>query len=81
MLCHLKIERKLNKIDSATEEQIKNFKMKLDKKIQVFEISALNHTGLQDLLNACLQTLNKIPKPEPLIVEAVLEKKIDKNEF
>lgn len=71
----------LNKIDSATEEQIKNFKMKLDKKIQVFEISALNHTGLQDLLNACLQTLNTIPKPEPLIVEAVLEKKIDKNEF
>ena len=71
----------LNKIDSATEEQIKNFKSKLDKNIPVFEISALNHTGLQDLLNACLQILNTIPQPEPLVVETVLEQKVDKNEF
>lgn len=71
----------LNKIDSATEAQIQNFKTKLDAKIPVFEISALNHTGLQALLNACLQTLNTIPKPEPLLVETVLEQKIDKNQF
>ncbi|MBR4418538.1 MAG: Obg family GTPase CgtA, partial [Clostridia bacterium] len=71
----------LNKIDSATEEQIKNFKSKIDAEIPLFEISALNHTGLKELLSACLQVLNTIPKPEPLIVEAVLEEKIDKNEF
>ncbi len=71
----------LNKIDSASEEQIKAFKSKLGKDVPVFEISALNHTGLQDLLNACLQTLNTIPKPEPLVAETVLEDKVNKNEF
>ena len=71
----------LNKIDSATPEQIKAFKTKLGHKIPLFEISALNHTGLQELLDACLQTLNSIPKPEPLIVETVLEQKVDKNQF
>ena len=71
----------LNKIDSASEEQIADFKSKLNKEIPVFEISALNHTGLQDLLNACLTTLNTIPKPEPLISETVLEQKVDKNEY
>ncbi|MCM1403893.1 MAG: GTPase ObgE [Prevotella sp.] len=71
----------LNKIDSATTEQINTFKAKLDRKIPVFEISAINHTGLQALLDACLQTLNTIPKPEPLLVEAVLEQKVDKNQF
>ena len=71
----------LNKIDSASEEQIKAFKSKLDKNVPVFEISALNHTGLQELLNACLQMINTIPKPEPLVAETVLEDKINKNEF
>lgn len=83
---HVDLENKkqivvLNKIDSATEEQIKSFKEKINSEVPVFEISALNHTGLQDLLDMCLKTLNSIPKPEPLLVESVLEEKVDKNQF
>ena len=71
----------LNKIDSASPKQIQTFKKQLKTKIPVYEISALNHTGLQELLDACLRMLNTIPKPEPLLVETILEQKVDKNQF
>lgn len=71
----------LNKIDSATPEQIASFKQKIGKGVEVFAISALNHTGIKELLEKCAQVLQTIPKPAPLIAESILEKKIDKNQF
>lgn len=71
----------LNKIDSATPEQIKNFMQKIGKKTEVLQISAINHTGVKELLERCLQVWQTIPKPEPLLAEAILEKKVDKNQY
>ena len=83
---HADLEKKqqiivLNKIDSATPEQIADLKRKIGKKTEVLLISALNHTGIDDLLKRCFQVLQTIPKPEPLLPEAILEQKIDKNQF
>lgn len=71
----------LNKIDSATPEQITNFMQKIGKKTEVLQISAINHTGVKELLERCLQVWQTIPKPEPLLPEAILEKKVDKNQY
>jgi GTP-binding protein len=70
----------LNKIDSATEEQISNFKKHFGKE-KIFEISAINHTGVKELLEYAATVLASLPKPEPLSAEAVLEKPVDKNQF
>ena len=83
---HADLEKKqqiivLNKIDSATPEQIAAFKKKVGEQVEVWPISALNHTGVHELLDRCLQVLNTIPKPEPLLAETILEKPIDKNQF
>lgn len=71
----------LNKIDSATPEQVRDFMQKIGKKTEVLQISAINHTGIKELLDRCLQVWQTIPKPEPLIAETILEKKVDKNQF
>lgn len=71
----------LNKIDSATPEQIAAFQKQIGPKVEVLTISAINHTGVDKMLERCQQILQTIPKPEPLLPEDVLEKPIDKNAF
>ncbi len=71
----------LNKIDSADEEQIKTFIKQVGKGKEVFKISAINHTGIKELLDYTYNVLQTIPKAEPLIADTILEKIIDKNEY
>jgi GTP-binding protein len=70
----------LNKIDSATKEQIFAFKRQF-KKSEIFEISAMNHTGVTELLEHTFNVLQTLPKPPLIEAEDVLEKPVDKNQF
>lgn len=65
----------LNKadIDSDTESGIK-LKAELDKKgIEIFTISAIKKTGLNDLMYAIGEKLTELPEPEPIYEEGVIE--------
>ncbi|MDR1917491.1 MAG: GTPase ObgE [Christensenellaceae bacterium] len=48
---------------------------------EIFEISAITHAGIDKLLDHALTVLQSIPIPEPLEIDAVLEKQTDRNEY
>lgn len=66
----------LNKADMVTDTSIiDDFKAKIGGKSEVFVISAFAHTGLDDLIECVIKTLEKLPKIERTIIE---EENIDK---
>lgn len=68
----------LNKTDLVQDRQIiDDFKKKLPKGTEVFEISAVSQTGLNELITAVIKNLKTIPVPEKIEVE---ETEIDKVE-
>lgn len=69
----------LNKSDMVVDPSIiDNFKAKLPKNIDVFVISAFAHTGLDELIECVIKTLEKLPKIERTEVE---ETNIDKRDL
>jgi len=59
-----------NKMDMPeAEENLREFKKKLDKDIQIHAISAFTREGLKDLLYATADTLDRIPKVTMEIAE------------
>lgn len=59
-----------NKMDMPeSEENLREFKKKLDKDIQIHAISAFTREGLKDLLYATADTLDRIPKVTMEIAE------------
>lgn len=66
----------LNKSDMLFDESaINDFKNKLNNKYPVFTISAHTHTGLDNLIECVIKTLEKLPKIERMEIE---EENIDK---
>lgn len=66
----------LNKSDMVVDNGvIDNFKAKVNGKAPVFVISAYAHTGLDELIECVIKTLEKLPKIERVEVE---EENIDK---
>ena len=62
----------LNKIDLVEDRSvIEDFKKKLPKETEVYEISAVSQTGLNDLITAVIKNLKQIPIPEKIEVEEV----------
>lgn len=60
-----------NKMDlPQAEENLKNFKEKIDPSIKIFPISAYTKKGLRDLLYAVGDLLDTIPKETPIELEA-----------
>ena len=70
----------LNKVDSADEKVIKNFR-KFVKKIQIFEISAVIGQGMDELLSHVAQLVEATPRPEVAVATGSLDVVVDKNEF
>ncbi len=69
----------LNKVDMLVDESIVDkFKEKLNKNTQVFTISAYTHSGLNELIEAVIKTLDKLPKPDSVEIE---ESNIDKRDL
>src|SRR5699024_12202286 len=55
-----------NKMDmTGAEERLHRFNEQLREKYPVYQISALTKTGIQELLYAIADKLDKIPKAEP----------------
>lgn len=66
----------LNKCDMVTDSTIiDDFKAKIGGKAEVFAISAFAHTGLDELIECVIKTLEKLPKIERTSIE---EENIDK---
>lgn len=60
----------LNKIDLVLDRQIiDDFKSKLPKDTEVYEISAVSHSGINELISAVIRNLKQIPIPEKIEVE------------
>lgn len=51
------------------EENISNFKAKIDKDIQIVPISSITHNGLDELKKCIWDNLKDIPKPQSIEVE------------
>ncbi len=69
----------LNKADMVVDSSvIDNFKSKMPKGTNVFVISAFAHTGLDELIECVIKTLEKLPKIERAEVE---ETNIDKRDL
>ena len=71
----------LNKCDLLQDKtRIEEFKKKLPKDTQVFEISAAGYIGLNELLQAVVSKLATLPKSERLEVEEKdIDKKVDRS--
>ena len=66
----------LNKADMLEDMSVVDeFKSKIDKNIPVFVISAFAHSGLNELIECVIKSLEKLPKIERLSIE---ESEIDK---
>ena len=66
----------LNKADMLLDPSVvEDFKAKIQEKSPVFVISAHAHTGLEELIECVIKTLEKLPKVERVEVE---EEEIDK---
>ncbi len=60
----------LNKCDLLVDDQpIKDFMSKIDKDVQVIQISALNRKNIQELIKQIYELLKTLPIPEPIPVE------------
>lgn len=69
----------LNKIDLVEDRSvIDNFKKKLPKGTEVYEISAVSQTGLNELITAVIKNLKEIPIPEKIEVEEVNIDSVDR---
>jgi len=69
----------LNKVDLVQDRtQLEEFKKKLPKSTEVYEISAVAHIGLNELLSAIVKKLEQIPVPEKIEVEQVAIDKKDR---
>ena len=74
----------LNKIDSATTEQVKDFKSKIKpylKNKKVFTISCATREGVDELLAFVCEQVAKLPRVEKTLAEKTLDITEDKNEF
>lgn len=71
----------LNKIDSAEPEVIEAFKKVHAAKYKIFEISAIAHMGIAELMQYVANEVAKLPKVPPGFATAILDVKIDKNAF
>ena len=70
----------LNKVDLVQDRtQLEEFKKKLPKSTEVYEISAVAHIGLNELLSAIVKKLEQIPVPEKIEVEQVAIDKKDRS--
>lgn len=70
----------LNKIDLLQDKSVvEKFKKAVPKGIEVFEISAAAHIGLNELLSAIVKKLETIPVPERIEVEQVAIDKKDRS--
>ena len=70
----------LNKVDLVTDKSvIDDFKAKLPKGTEVYEISAAAHMGLNDLIAAVVKKLQVIPVPDRIEVEQVAIDKKDRS--
>ncbi len=69
----------LNKSDMLYDESIiDDFRDKVGKDKDIFVISAYTHTGLNELIEAVIKTLQKLPKPERMEIE---ETEIDRRDL
>jgi len=69
----------LNKIDLVEDKKvIDDFKKKLPKGTEVYEISAVSHGGLNELISAIINNLKEIPVPEKIEVEEVEIDKVER---
>ena len=70
----------LNKVDLVTDKSvIDDFKAKLPKGTEVYEISAAAHMGLNDMIAAVVKKLQVIPVPDRIEVEQVAIDKKDRS--
>lgn len=69
----------LNKSDMlVSEDDIERFKMEVGDKSPIFVISAFAHTGLNELIECVIKTLQTLPKVERLEIE---EENIDRRDL
>ena len=74
----------LNKCDMATEEQIKNFKKKLNRlktKYEIVEVSAIIAENLDELLKVVSRKLDELPPKKPLEFEPFVYTRPDSNRY
>jgi GTP-binding protein len=71
----------LNKIDTADSARIAAFKKSYGTKFKIFEISALAHQGIDELMKYICLSIVRLPRPEPEIADAELEAAVDRNAF
>lgn len=70
----------LNKVDLVSDRKIiDDFKKKLPKNTEVYEISAVAHMGLNELLSGVVKRLAEIPAPERIEVEQFAIDKKDRS--
>jgi len=74
----------LNKCDLATNEQISNFKKKINRlktKYEIIEVSAVSGANLEELLKAISKKLDELPPKKPLEFTPFVYTRPDANKY
>lgn len=69
----------LNKIDCADKDKIKDFHARVTG--EIFEISGVTHSGLDELSKAISRRLSTLPPPSPIEFEPFAYEEVDPNSY